>query len=347
MLQSAFVISCFCLTLISGSDRELRFYYNREYRTQDLWNAILTNNTALFDTIISRNSTNLRETDALNRTPLLMAVSQNNVHMTRALLDRNDELDIDAQDYVGHSALHTSCFDHNREITRLLIQAGADVNIDSDVLERPIIMAQREDNRPLLELLVNAGAQINFQDDQGQSPLHEAAAYGALANVRYLINHGANLTLREEGGFTAEEWICYCKRVDERVEAPCVPGSCTDEKIRQIQRVFRNARQQSNEPESSLPRIDDLWSAVVSRSMDHINRILNCDCVELQSVTQSTTDDWIEGETALHLAIRTGVLSICEALVEAGADPESRNALRNTPLHLAAMTGPVQSFLQE
>lgn len=200
MFQSLFVISCFCFALVYGLDRELRFYYNREFRTQDLWDAIQANDTARFDTIISRNSTNLRETSDVDRTPLHMAVLQNNIHMTRALLSRIDELDIDTQDSFGQAALHFSCFDHNREITRLLIEAGADVNVDSNGYDRPIIMAQRRDDMPLLELLVNAGAQINFQDARGESPLHEAAAYGALGNVRYLINHGANLTLQKEGG---------------------------------------------------------------------------------------------------------------------------------------------------
>lgn len=53
------------------------------------------------------------------------------------------------------------------EIAELLVEAGADVNINTLTNERPLSLIHGDNNLPLLRLLVNAGAQINFQDDEG------------------------------------------------------------------------------------------------------------------------------------------------------------------------------------
>ena len=69
--------------------------------------------------------------------------------------------------------------------------------------------------------------------------------------------------------------------------------------------------------------------------------ILETGSIEIQAVTQSQTGDWDEGQSALHLAILTGNIKICEILLENGARPAARNAIGNTPLHLATESNSV------
>lgn len=137
-------------------------------------------------------------------------------------------------------------------VTTLLLEAGADVNAQSSTNERPIIMAQTLNDVPLLQTLITAGAEINFQDAEGdpcishltdcvlgESPLHEASAYGAARNAEFLIERGADLTVREQQGRTPAEFICACRDFDERLAAPCFDNTCSEDDIRDLERVFR------------------------------------------------------------------------------------------------------------
>lgn len=87
--------------------------------------------------------------------------------------------------------------------------------------------------------------------------------------------------------------------------------------------------------------VEDLWLAIVNGTFEEINHILVNGSVELQAVTQSNTDAWDEGETALHLAVIEQRLRVCIVLINAGASPSASNHLGNTPLHLATRSNAV------
>lgn len=74
-----------------------------------MWQAIRKNNTEVFNTIVANNLTNLRESNAYNETALHLAVTQGNLEMSQALINRVPEIDIDAKDDVGFSPLHIAC----------------------------------------------------------------------------------------------------------------------------------------------------------------------------------------------------------------------------------------------
>ena len=187
--------------------------------------------------------------------------------------------------------------------------------------------------------------------------MHEASAYGAKDNVRFLIERGANVSVREREGRTPAETICQCLDIDERVASPCFDGTCTEKDIRAIERIFREVNVTSRylslrhhsfqaegnrrSAEDNATAVEDLWLAIVRGSLKDVKSILKTGTVEIQAVTQSQTDDWDEGESALHLAILTGDVRICKILLENGARPDARNAIGNTPLHLATESNSV------
>jgi len=56
-------------------------------------------------------------------------------------------------------------------------------------------------------MLIDAGANINVQGDEGDTPLHMAAYYGEIKIARMLIDAGADETILDNDGLRWEDII--------------------------------------------------------------------------------------------------------------------------------------------
>jgi ankyrin repeat protein len=54
----------------------------------------------------------------------------------------------------------------------------------------------------MARLLIESGADVNVQDGYKNTPLHDAAAMGNVEVVRMLLDHGANIDVIDENGKT-------------------------------------------------------------------------------------------------------------------------------------------------
>ncbi|HXB54354.1 MAG TPA: ankyrin repeat domain-containing protein [Vicinamibacteria bacterium] len=107
----------------------------------------------------------------------------------------------------GHTPLGLACFFGHRDIVRLLIEKGADVNAASKNAQRvaPLHAATARPDAEIVEALLRAGADPKRQQEAGITPLHEAAAAGQEAIARLLIAHGAERDARADDGRTAAD----------------------------------------------------------------------------------------------------------------------------------------------
>ena len=100
------------------------------------------------------------------------------------------------------------------EITRLIVEEGADVNATEEWSgEAPIHMAMSLDTSaralPVVRCLRAHGASINAAtDDERRLPIHCAAAAGLLEVVRYLVDEGADILPKDDNGATALWTAC-------------------------------------------------------------------------------------------------------------------------------------------
>lgn len=67
----------------------------------------------------------------------------------------------------------------------------------------PIIEAAKKDNYEILIALINAGADVNVQSDLGFTPLMNATITNKINNVRILLQSGARVNLMNFTGKTA------------------------------------------------------------------------------------------------------------------------------------------------
>ncbi|KAL6912818.1 hypothetical protein FSST1_010578 [Fusarium sambucinum] len=98
--------------------------------------------------------------------------------------------------YYGRKILTTRHHDIVCKMAKLLIDSGADVNIQDGVSTTPLYRAVCNDLLPLVDVLLEAGADQDIPDNEGVSPLGmslRGALYGDFAMTRRLLERGGNL----------------------------------------------------------------------------------------------------------------------------------------------------------
>lgn len=90
----------------------------------------------------------------------------------------------------------------NTAAVKLLIEAGADVNVASDVKTTPLHYSP---NGEITELLLAKGADVSARNKGGWTPLHSASKFGRTETLRLLLKHDADINAKTDDGLTALE----------------------------------------------------------------------------------------------------------------------------------------------
>lgn len=96
--------------------------------------------------------------------------------------------------YLLTTILNSAIINDNPEEARILIDAGADLNMPHEHFEKerpPILIASQYGQGWLVDELLRRGADVNIKDKHGNTALHEAAKMGHLEICRKLIEAGA------------------------------------------------------------------------------------------------------------------------------------------------------------
>lgn len=118
-------------------------------------------------------------------------------------INQNTDL-INAYSADGFSPLGLACFFNQMSIVQWLIDKGAKVNQASNNTMKvaPIHSAVAIQNVAMVALLLENGANVNIQQTQGVTALHSAAHRGQVPMVKLLLKHGADKTLKMGDGKT-------------------------------------------------------------------------------------------------------------------------------------------------
>jgi ankyrin repeat protein len=127
-------------------------------------------------------------------------------------IDRGQAFHLNAD---GFSALHLAAFFGSPSSARLLVDAGARVNLVSrnDFVVMPLHSAAAGRHIEVSRILVGAGADVNASQQAGIRPLHEAAEHGDVELVDLLLAAGADPALTSDAGETP---AALAERVGQR-----------------------------------------------------------------------------------------------------------------------------------
>lgn len=194
-----------------------------------------TQDTQIIELLINSGA-DVNQPDDEGRRPLHVSVVLENLEIVRMLYNAGARDSIDARDDKGNTPVHLAVMnrdpwildlflmgaadcniknnegltplqcevlkDGKYDFVRVLIDAGADVNVKSGVNSRTVLhLAARQDHSELMEDLVVGGANVNAQDSQGRTPLHYLAMDDCRArSFDVLLRNGADVDVTDECG---------------------------------------------------------------------------------------------------------------------------------------------------
>jgi ankyrin repeat protein len=133
---------------------------------------------------------------------------------------------IDAKDRQGWTALmFTSKYDKDKEMTKLLVKAGANVNIQNYFGRTALMVAVNNCNEIATELLLSANADVNLQSSYGNTALILAVENGNENIIKRLLIAGANVNLQTKSGWTALMCTLHYSRKKHIINALLIYGA--------------------------------------------------------------------------------------------------------------------------
>ena len=303
----------------------------------------------IVDALINAPNVNINVRNKDGDTPLHAAVELGREQSARLLI--NAGADINASDNSQQTALHTAAFHGHHHIVDALIKApNINLNVRNAHGYTPLYLASMSGREQSARLLINAGAGINISDNgqwtalhtaacsgyddivralidapdvnlnvrdaKGHTPLHVAVISGREQSARLLINAGADINISDNGQWTALHWAAwngYDDILRALIDAPD---------------VHLNVR--NNDGDTPL------HFAVANRKEQSVRLLIDAGA----DINISDNDQW----TALHRAACNGYDDILGALIDA---PDVNLNVRNkdglTPLHLAVARRKEQS----
>ena len=136
----------------------------------------------------------------------------------RALLTRDERVDVNAVEADGTTALHWAVRLDSLNLADLLIAAGAAVVAANAFDVTPLTLAAINGNPAMIETLLAAGADPNATPAGGDAVILTAARTGRAEAIRVLVQFGADVNVTQGAGHTPLMWAAAEGHV-EAIEA--------------------------------------------------------------------------------------------------------------------------------
>lgn len=134
----------------------------------------------------------INRSDESGATPLHMAVTGGLEELSRLLIEYGADVN-KKTGYHKLTALHQAASGGHLKTVKLLIEKKADVNSRSAAGWTPLHAAK---NTETAQILLDNGANINAMSEKGLTPLSEAVSKGDTELVRFLIEKGADFNIK-------------------------------------------------------------------------------------------------------------------------------------------------------
>ncbi|PVH90468.1 hypothetical protein DM02DRAFT_734565 [Periconia macrospinosa] len=176
---------------------------------------------------------NPNASDKVKRTALHKAARRSNYPIVRLLLDA-DNIDIDAVDIDGETALHDASYADGESVVQLLIESGANINVESKKGWTPLHTAASKNACKAVIKLLEAGASTTSCTKSMETPNMIAEKKGHEVVVRILRTtiklSGQDLLLSKpntrQNAVNAEFrgciWPCVCKAQSHEYDNPTI-----------------------------------------------------------------------------------------------------------------------------
>ena len=288
--------------------------------------------------------------DDYKRTVLIHASINNNLNIVEYLISLPDII-IDKEDYSGKTAFEYASLNNKIEMLKLLINAGADVNTDSDG-GNTLVRAVENDKMEAVKLLISAGSDLNSRNAYGLTPVMIVVEKNNIETLQLLLENGSDVNARViNSSLFLDDWpegatAIYSARLQGNIEMVDMLLEAGAESYLQINpdlndNLFLNTESFNNEKVKIL--IDDGAdvNAFNEKGMSPLMIAVEKDNYELVKILIARGADingrvpikreyWARGTTALIIAANRGSTNIFKLLLTAGADINIKEYYGNT-----------------
>ena len=150
--------------------------------------------------LLHEDRSRLDEFNICDFTPLQIACEYGHLDVTRLLIDKG--ADMNQVDNFERTLLTAACLHGHLDVARLLIDNGANVNKADNKGVTPIYVACWHSHMDIAQLLIDNGADINEPVIDGTTPLSMSCYRQNLDVVRFLIDKGVDLNKSVNDGET-------------------------------------------------------------------------------------------------------------------------------------------------
>lgn len=127
-----------------------------------------------------------------------------NVETAKKLIDAGANFDLyESSPNFQHTPLLEACSHKQYEVMKVLISAGANVNLPNEQGETVLFDTVRDGNADLVKIIIDANAELDLYNKFNQTPLHIATRLSEIEILKLLIHAGASVNLRNGSGETA------------------------------------------------------------------------------------------------------------------------------------------------
>ena len=259
--------------------------------------------------------------------------------------------DFNAQDSEGASYLHVAAENNQPLIVRLLLSAGAYVNIKRYNGETPAYRAAQEGGLEALRVLIEHGADLALYDNAGITPLHAAASGGSVECIELLLStkskmakdqgrqgHGdsSNSVRSTDSGNDYHDNAKYGDIANPRNSMSMTP--CHLARSVDVTEVLYNYGADLSAQDSNGR--SPLFVACAMNREPCADYIINC--LDREGKTDEIYDKDRRGDTALHAAACNGAVDCLLLSLQYGVDPTVGNSKNLKAIDLAARNNHVR-----
>ena len=237
---------------------------------------------------------------------MILSKHKNARDILKVLIDAG--LDLNARGYAGQTALDAVVRADNRETADLLIQAGADINTGAgQYFNGPL---HDSPSKAMTELLLARGARVDYRDIRGRSALHHARNNDIAA---LLLDKGLDLHTRGSRG-----------------ETPLHSVAADDARVTLLD--FLIGRGADVTARDNAGRTPLHYTASGSKPAMKAAGILLARAADVNAKDRA-------GRTALHAAAQKNFTALAAPLIKHGAAPTVQDAKGRSALLVAARYG--------
>ncbi|XP_027865688.1 B-cell lymphoma 3 protein [Xiphophorus couchianus] len=104
---------------------------------------------------------------------------------------------LEIRNFEGLSPLHLAVLQGHKNLAKMLLDAGADINVmDIKSGQSPLMHAVESNNADMVHFLIENGCDVNSQSYSRNTALHIACGRGQVDTVRLLLKSGADSSLK-------------------------------------------------------------------------------------------------------------------------------------------------------